>query len=105
MTINELVSEASDIDRRFWFVQETRIKKRTDATLTIHFIIFPELYVQVFLSERTGRCSFTLVGQSGRLYGLDREQGVWHRHPFDHPEAHEEISEGVSPQPIRQFLS
>ncbi len=60
---------------------------------------------QVFRSQRSGRFSFALIGTSGRLYGRDREHGIWHRHPFGQPNQHELTSEGMSPQPINQFLA
>jgi len=71
----------------------------------LHFAISSDLFVQIFFSQRSGRCSLTLVGNAGRLYGRDRENGVWHRHPFGQPEKHEPTPEGMSPQPITQFLS
>ena len=104
MTIDELIVEALAAKDRFWFVQTLQVRERTDATVTLRFTIGPALFVQVFFSQRSGRLSFALVGISGRLYGRDREHGLWHRHPFGQPEQHEPTPEGISSQPIRQFL-
>ena len=46
----------------------------------------PALFVQVFCSQHSGRLSFALVGTSGRLYGREREHGLWQRHLFGQPE-------------------
>ena len=105
MTIDELLLEALAARDRFWFVQTLQIRDRTDATVTLRFTIGPDLFVQVFFSQRSGRLSFALVGTAGRLYGRDREHGLWHRHPFGQPERHTPTPEGMSSQPIGQFLT
>jgi len=104
-TIEELLDEAREVYNRFWFVQSLIEVERTGSTVTLHLIIGPELYVQAYLSELSGRLSFALVDPSGRLYGRNRERGVWHRHPFDDPEQHEPTPEGMSPRPLLQFMA
>ncbi len=105
MTIDKLLIESLEVKDRFWFVQDFITAERTDSTVTLRFIINSELSVQVFYSERSGRLSFALVGQSGRLYGRDKEHNYWHRHPFGQTGVHEPTPEGMSLQPINQFLS
>jgi hypothetical protein len=105
MTIEELIIEALTARERFWFVEEVKVIERTDSTVTLHVIIASKLFIQVFFSQRSQRFSLALVGGAGRLYGRDREHGVWHRHPFGHSEQHEPTPEGMSPQPILQFVA
>lgn len=104
-TIEELLGEAHEACDRFWFVQSLIEVERTASTITVHLIIRPELYVQAYLSELSGRLSFALVDPSGRLYGQNRERGTWHRHPFGDPDRHEPTPEGISPQPLLQFMA
>jgi predicted DNA-binding WGR domain protein len=105
MTTAELLEEYFEASRRFWFVQTAQIVEQTDNSLTLHFQITPQLLVQAFLSTRSDRLSLALIGPAGRLYGRDGRKGQWHRHPFDDPSKHESTPEGVSPQPLLQFLS
>ena len=105
LTIRDLILEAHDTLDRFWFVRDINIVEQTQATVTVHLTIDADLFVQAFLSESSQRLSFALVGQSGRLYGRDREHGMWHRHPFGQPEQHEPTPEGVSVQPLTQFMA
>jgi hypothetical protein len=105
VTINELILEAAQAKERFWFVQSLEVIERTAYTITLHFTIRQTLFVQVYHSARSGRLNFALIGTSGRLYGRDREQGEWHLHPFGQPHLHEPTPEGMSPQPIHQFLT
>ena len=105
MSIDELILEAMQAKDHFWFVPALEIVERTNATVTLHFTISPNLFVQVYFSSRSGRFNLALIGASRRLYGRDREQGQWHRHPFEQPAQHEPTPEGVSPQPVHQFLA
>ena len=105
LKIDELITQSLYAKDRFWFVGNFEIVERTDSTVTLHFRIGPDLFVQVFFSQRSTRASFALIGKSGRLYGQDREHGFWHCHPFEQPGQHEPTPEGMSPQPIIQFLT
>ena len=105
LTIRGLILEAHDTLDRFWFVRDVNIVEQTPATVTVHLTIGADLFVQAFLSESSQRLSFALVGQSGRLYGRDREYGTWHRHPFGQPQQHELTPEGMSMQPLTQFMA
>lgn len=103
--IEELIDEALDVSERFWFIQAVHVVERTDRTVTLHFSITPTLFVQAFLSQRSRRLSFALVGAAGRLYGRDREHGIWHRHPFGAVQEHEPTPEGMSAQPLTEFMT
>ena len=105
MTLNDLVAEGLTAKDHFWFIETFKIKERTDETVTLHFVISSDLFVQVFYSERSDRFNLALIGPSGRLYGRDREYGYWHLHPFGQSEAHQPTPEGMSPRPITQFLA
>jgi hypothetical protein len=105
VTIEDLIVEALRARDRFWFIQEFQLKERTDMTVTLHFIIGKDLLVQVYYSQRSDRLSLTLVVSAGRLYGRDKEHDYWHLHPFGQAEQHVPTPEGVSLQPIHQFLA
>lgn len=102
MTIDELIAEAAEVREHFWFIQSFKVTDRTDATVTLHFVIAPDLFVQIFFSQRSRRCSLTLASNAGGMYRRDREHGIWHRHPFEQPDKHELTPEGMS---ITQFLA
>lgn len=105
LTKRGLIVEAHDALDRFWFVRDIDIVEQTQATVTIHLTIGPELFVQAFLSESSHRLNFALIGSGGRLYGRDYEHGKWHRHPFGRPEQHELTPEGMSVRPLTQFMA
>lgn len=104
-TIDQLLQEAAEALDQFWFIQNLDVIERTDRTVTVQLAIANELRVQAFLSQKTGRLSFALIGPSGRLYGRDRQHGEWHRHPFSQPASHEATPEGMSHKPLLQFMA
>ncbi|HRQ41098.1 MAG TPA: hypothetical protein PLD25_24540 [Chloroflexota bacterium] len=105
MTIDAFVNEAILAGERFWFIRDFKQVERTDATVTIHLEIENDLFVQLYFSQRSGRLSLALVGNTGRIYGRDREYGRWHLHPFGKLHEHIDTPEGMSAQLISQFLS
>lgn len=105
MTFDELFIEALQAKDHFWFIQSLETIEWTKSTITLKFVIDQSLFVQIYCSIRSERLNFALVGTSGRLYGRDREHGVWHRHPFEDPSKNEPTPAGMSSKPIIQFLS
>lgn len=105
MNIDAFVNEVILAGERFWLIRDFKQVERTDATVTLHLDIENELIVQLFFSQRSGRISLALVGGTGRIYGRDREYGRWHLHSFGKPHEHIDTPEGMSAQPVTQFLS
>lgn len=83
-------------------IQET---ERTDHTLSLRLIIRAELFVQAFLGELSGSLYFALIERERRIFGMDRLNDEWHRHPYDAPEQHETIDERPEPKPLLKFLA
>lgn len=104
-TIEQLLIESDAVAERFWFVRQWQVIERTDHTVTVHFEIGAGLFVQAFMSQRSGRLSLALIGPSGRLFGRDRERDLWHRHPFGSQDVHEITPQGMSSQPVIQFMT
>lgn len=90
---------------RVWFVQSLQEIERTDQTLSLRLYIRPDLFVQVFLGELTGSLYFALIEGEQRIFGIDRESGEWHLHPYEAPYRHEPLPENLEPQPLLRFLS
>ncbi len=101
----ELHLEARKSLETVWFVRSVEEIERTDLTLSLRLIIRPELFVQAFLGERSGSLYFALVEGRRRIFGVDCEASEWHLHPFDSPDEHEPLSEGLGPKPLLSFLA
>lgn len=79
--------------------------ERTDSTVSLRLNISETLFVQAYLGELTGSLYFALVEHTQRIFGIDRESGLWHMHPVDAPHEHQPLPEGMEPKPLLRFLS
>jgi hypothetical protein len=101
----DLRLEAQKALERVWFVQSLEEVERTDCTLSLRLHIRPALFVQAFLGERSGSLYLALIEGGQRVFGVDREGGEWHLHPYDRSDQHEPLHEGLGPRPLMTFLT
>jgi hypothetical protein len=101
----DLRLEAQEAMERVWFVQSLEETERTDLTLSLRFYIRPALFVQAFLGQCSGSLYLALIEGGRRIFGIDREGGEWHIHPYDSPDKHEPLPEGLGPKPLLKFLA
>jgi hypothetical protein len=48
---------------------------------------------------------FALVEGGLRIFGVDLHAGAWHSHPYDAPNRHVPLQEGLEPKPLLKFLA
>jgi hypothetical protein len=101
----DLRQEAQEALDRTWFVQRLEETERTDLTLSLRLHIRAGLYVQVFWGERSGSLYLALIEGERRIFGIDRETGECHLHPYDAPNKHVLLPEGLEPKPLLRFLA
>ena len=104
-SIAGLYAEAQEAVDRVWFIQSMQSLDRTDRTISLRLSIRPGLFVHVFLGELTGSLFFALIERNQRIFGIDRESGEWHAHPYDAPYQHVSLPEGLEPKPLLSFLA
>ena len=102
---SELLVAAQEAYQKIWFVQSLDVFERTDQTLSIRLKIKTGLFVHAFIGEITGALYFALIEGHQRIFGMDREAGEWHEHPFGAPEKHRQLEKGLEPKPLLKFLS
>lgn len=104
-TISQLRWEAYEAFQRLWFIRSLEEQEVTDATISLRLYIHPDLFVQAFVSELSGSIYFALIEGSQRIFGIDCVDGEWHIHPYERPDQHQPLPEGLGPRPLLQFLS
>ena len=104
-TTADLWTEAQEALERVWFVQSVEETERTDFTLSLRLWVRSDLFVQAFLGELSNTLYFALIQNRRRIFGIDREAGEWHIHPFASPHRHEPLPEGLEPKPLLKFLA
>ena len=101
----DLLPEAQEALDRVWFVRRVEEVERTDLTISLRLYIRYDLFIQVFLGERSGSLYFALIEGRQRIFGIDQEAGEWHLHPYDAPNEHQPLPEGLGPKPLLRFLA
>lgn len=104
-SIEELRFEVYEALERTWFLQTVEENEHTDISLSLRLYIRPGLFIQLFCGQRTGSLFFALVENNERVFGMDRERGQWHMHPFRDPASHQSVTEDVGPRPLFKFLA
>ncbi len=100
-----ILAETEEALSRVWFIQSIEEEERSDISLSLRLAIRPGLFVQVFVGERSGSLYMALIEGKRRIFGIDREAGEWHSHPFDAPERHEPLNDEFSRKPLLRFLA
>ena len=89
----ELRHEAEEASESLWFIGALEEIERTDITLSMRLPIRPMLFVQVS-SAKSGSPYLALIDGESRLFGIDRQSGEWHLHPYDAVERHDPLPRG-----------
>ena len=105
MTLTDLRAEADQAFDAVWFVQSIEEIDHTDITLSLRLHIRQGLFVQIFYGDYSGSLYFALIEHDRRIFGIDRERQQWHMHPFENPEEHLPLPQGLTPKPLLTFLA
>jgi hypothetical protein len=72
----------------------------TDITLIARVGFSHEVFVQIYANEIKEKLNMALVVAGERVYGIDKEGGFYHEHPFENPLLHIE----AKPIEIENFV-
>lgn len=76
----EVIAEAKSIARNeALFLLEV---DQTDYAVSLRLLIDREIYIQIYANETSDKLNLALVMRGNRIYGFDREGGLYHLHPF-----------------------
>jgi hypothetical protein len=64
-----------------------------DTVVKIRIVLIYEAFVDAFYNANTGSCSYALIEEDARIFGVDNAFIGWHIHPFDDPSQHMSSSE------------
>jgi|YelNatPaOPRAMG01_1025707.scaffolds.fasta_scaffold36411_2 hypothetical protein len=104
-SISNLMWEAQEALRRLWFIRSVEEREVTANTISLRLYIRPDLFVEAFVSEWSGSIYFALIEGAQRIFGIDWIDGEWHIHPYERPDQHQPLPEGLGPRPLLQFLA
>ncbi len=84
--IKDIVHTLEDISNRYGL----RILSLdfTDITLISRIGFSFEIFIQIYVNVRKNKVNMALVVADERVYGIDKEGGIYHEHPFENPALH-----------------
>jgi len=88
MDIEELVRTVKDVADRYGL--KIFYLDNTDVTLISRVGLSPVIFMQIYANIRKEKINMALVVGDERIYGLDKEGGFYHEHPFENPLLHVE---------------
>ena len=60
----------------------------TDITLILRIGFSFEIFIQIYANVKKDKINMALVIADERIYGIDKEGGIYHEHPFENPSLH-----------------
>ena len=60
----------------------------SDITLISRIGFSFEIFIQIYVNIHKDKVNMALVVAGERLYGIDKEGGIYHEHPFESPALH-----------------
>jgi len=68
----------------------------TDVTVLCRIGFSYDVFIQVYLNSAKKKLNLALIVGGSRIYGVDKEGGVYHKHPASNPEIHIHLEKEVS---------
>jgi hypothetical protein len=101
MTLNEFEQTVFAVANRSPICETPTIRRLTPTTIGIRVPVTIGGFVDAFFNEQTGTIAFALIQNGARIFGADNTGG-WHLHPFENPEEHLLLNDGM---PFAEFIA
>ncbi len=77
--------------------------------LTGHLIkarlwIRADLFIQVYRNDHSDMTNLLVVLEQQRVFARDGIRGLWHKHPFEHPDEHDISVDGRREVELLEFI-
>jgi len=91
MTIEELIQILQDIAGRYGL--KILYLDYSDITLISRVGFSSDIFIQIYANIKKEKTNMALIVGSQRIYGIDKEGGFYHEHPFEKPSLHVETGQ------------
>ncbi len=86
MSIEDISQTIEDITKKFGL--KLIYIDCTDITLIARIGIYAEAFIEIYANVKKEKLNMGLVVANERIYGIDKEGGFYHEHPFENPLLH-----------------
>lgn len=91
MPIEELIRTLEDIADRYGL--KILYLDHSDITLISRVGFSPDVFIQIYTNIKKEKTNMALIVGNERIYGIDKEGGFYHEHPFEKPFLHIEVEQ------------
>lgn len=84
MSIFNFFKEVTDVCASTDFIKDLDLLIFDEPVIKLRANITETTFIEIFFNSQTGKCSFALVKNELRIYGIDNTKD-WHIHPFENP--------------------
>lgn len=104
ITVNLFEAQVYDVASRFSFIRRVVTLDKTANTIKLRLHITTGCFVQIYTNVRKNLVNYVLVLDRSRIYGRNCDGGIWHRHSYENPAAHDFGPEGAKEVSLEEFL-
>lgn len=91
MEIKDIIKNLQDVAIRYGL--KILYLDFTDTTLISRIGFSHEVFIQIYSNTKKEKLNMALVIDGERIYGINKEGGFYHEHPFENPAFHIDIKE------------
>ena len=84
--IEDLIQTIKDVSERYGL--KLLYIDFTDITLISRIGFSLEIFIQIYANSKKDKLNMSLIVTDERMYGIDKEGGFYHEHPFENPLLH-----------------
>ena len=84
--IEDLIQTINDVSYRYGL--KLLYIDFTDITLISRIGFSQEIFIQIYANSKKDKLNMSLIVTDERMYGIDKEGGFYHEHPFEDPLLH-----------------
>ena len=84
--IEDLIQTIKDVSERYGL--KLLYIDFTDITLISRIGFSLEIFIQIYANSKKDKLNMSLIVTDERIYGIDKEGGFYHEHPFENPLLH-----------------
>ena len=89
--IEEITQTVQDVSERYGL--KLLYIDFTDITLIARISVTFEIFMHIYANTKKDKLNLSLVVSEERIYGIDKEGGFYHEHPFRNPSHHIETKQ------------
>ncbi len=85
-------------------IRELKVIEKTKSILKARLYFSDDIFVQVYVNIRRPKKSYAVIVNDIRIFGKDYVFGLWHLHPFESPQKHDDFEGAKKPVTMEEFV-